>query len=575
MLPRPASARQSVDAPAVPIGVGLDTSRYGHYAAFLDERLQTAAPDLEVIESAAGYAQLRERLADLVGRHGRVHFHVRLDAAGLYADNLLAWLNALALDGATFTISCGDTQRNKNYRVAVYGHQKSDPVEARAGARYALTERPRPDAAVAAELLPLRQVAGRLQAVVRQRTRLVNQLHQLLARTYPELAVLVKDVSTGWVLELLTRFPTARVLAGATAGDLEAIPYLPHGRVADLLAAARDSIGSLAGPVAEDLVRDQVRQVRDCGARQKRLETLLVAAYHDLPADNRLATIPGIGDVTAAVLTAFILDIDRFQTPGRLVNYFGVLPVEASSGVERDGTPRGPKRFRMSPRGNDLVRRYLWMAALSAARYNPACRALYGRVRAKHPDQPSIAIGHVMRKLLHLAFAVWKTGQPFDPNHYPWGKPAGSPCGDESRERVQAAGPGPDEPARSEVTATCDTSLPQAGVAAWLDFAHLKRQLPMGRVLDQLGLTPRLKGPAVQKRCACPIHRGGGRGRTFSVNLESSVYQCFDAKCASHGDVIDLWAAVHHLSLRDAALDLVRTFELEPAPAGGPEKRNG
>jgi hypothetical protein len=79
----------------------------------------------------------------------------------------------------------------------------------------------------------------------------------LLARTYPELAVLVKDISTGWVLELLTRYPTARLLAQAAESDVQAIPYLPHGRVDELLAAARDSIGSLSGAVAEDLVRDQ------------------------------------------------------------------------------------------------------------------------------------------------------------------------------------------------------------------------------------------------------------------------------------------------------------------------------
>src|SRR5215213_3579624 len=343
MLSRSGSARQPT---AMPVGVGIDTSRYGHYAAFLGPDLQAAAADLEVPESAAGYARLRQRFLDLVARFGSVHFHVRLDAAGLYADNLLAWLGALDLAGATVTVSCGDTQRNKNYRVAVYGHQKSDPVEARACARYALTERPTAGPAVAPELVPLRQVAGRLQAVVRQRTRLVNQLHQLLARTYPELAVLVKDLTTGWVLELLTRYPTARGLASATDADLQAIAYLPHDRIAGLLAAARDSVGSLAGPVADDLVRDQVRQVRDAQARQKRLETLLVSAYRDLPADNHLATIPGIGDVTAAVLAAFILDIDRFATPGQLVNYFGVLPVEASSGVDRDGTPRGPRRYR-------------------------------------------------------------------------------------------------------------------------------------------------------------------------------------------------------------------------------------
>ena len=63
------------------------------------------------------------------------------------------------------------------------------------------------------------------------------------------------------------------------------------------------------------------------------------------------------------------------------------------------------------------------MAALSAAQHNPASRTLSARVRAKHPDRPSIAIGHVMRKLLYLAFAVWKSGKPFDPKHYPWEKP--------------------------------------------------------------------------------------------------------------------------------------------------------
>src|SRR6185312_14670038 len=92
---------------------------------------------------------------------------------------------------------------------------------------------------------------------------------------------------------------------------------------------------------------------------------------------------------------------------------------------------------------------------------------------------------------------------------------------------------------------------------------------PMARVLDHLGLTARLKGSGPQRRCACPIHRGDGRSRTFSVNLEANVYQCFDAKCASQGDAIDLWASVNRMSLRDAAIDLMRTFALEPAPTTG------
>src|SRR5262245_60375462 len=574
MLPQPPSA------PPAPrrFGVGIDTSRYGHYAAFLRDDLQPAAKELQFAESAAGYGQLRQRLEQIARRHGSCLFVVRLDAAGQYADNLLHFLHGLSA-ALPLTLSCGDPQRNKNYRAALFGSHKSDPVEARAAARFALTERPSRDTPLPVELRTLRQVAGRLQAVVRQRTRLINQLHHLLALAFPELALLVKDLAGGWVLELVHRYPTAARLAEASADDLAAVPYLPDAQVEPLLEHARSSIASQRGPAVEELIRDQVRQLRDASARQKRLEKLLTDAYRALPTANHLATIPGIGAVTAAVLTAFILDIDRFATPGKLVAYFGALPIEVASGVDRDGKARGPKRFVMGRRGNDLVRRYLWMAALSAIRFNPAVRALYARVVAKHPGHKAVAVGHALRKLLHLVYAVWKTGRPFDPEHYPWQSPGhveGEPGHGAMSGEAQAAGRKPVAPARSAVTAACAANVPdQAGPhqGAFVDFAHLRRQLPLARVLDQLGLTPRLRGTGPQRRGACPIHRGDARGRTFSVNLDEQVFQCFDPKCAAKGDVIDFWSRVKGMSLREAALDLVATFDLEPAPAT--EKRNG
>ena len=563
-------------------GVGIDTSRYGHYAVFLREDLQPAADELAFSESAAGYALLRQRLDRIVQRQGAVHFVVRLDAAGQYADNLLHFLHRLGAPSAdtpppfTLSVSCGDPQRNKNYRAALFGPHKSDPLEARAAARFALAEWPPPTPPLPVELRLLRQVAGRLQAVVRQRTRLINQFHHLLALTFPELALLTRDLAAGWVLELSHRYPTAVLLAQATQNDLDTIAYLPAAQRAPLLEHARSSIGSLNGPAIAELVREQVRQLRDVAARQKRLENLLVAAYRSLPQANHFDSIPGIGAVTAAVLTAFILDLDRFETPGQLVAYFGVLPIEVSSGVDRDGQPRGPKRYVMSRRGNDLVRRYLWMAALSAIRHNPAVRALYARVVAKHPQRKAIAVGHAMRKLLHLVFAIGKSGRPFDRAHYPWGTPAQVEAESVSDTEVsqddQAAGlTHTAEPARPEVTAACADSVAEAPAVdehTAIDFAHLKRQLPLERVLDHLGLTGRLRGSGPQKRCACPIHRGDARGRTFSVNLQETVFQCFEARCGQKGDVIDLWSALRGLSLREAALDLVRTFHLEACPVG-------
>ena len=580
---------------AISIGVGIDTSRYGHYAVFLGDDLQPAAAELKFAESAAGYQLLRQRLEKIIQCHPAVRFLVRLDAAGQYADNLLSFLQRLQttradqhpLGQATFTISTGDPQRNKNYRAALYGPKKSDPIEARAAARYALSEHPAAAPVLSTQLRTLRQVAGRLQAVVRQRTRLINQLHQLMALAFPELALHIKDLAAGWVLELLHRYPTAPLLAAADEDQLAAIPYLPSKHRTLLLQQALSSIASLTDDTSAELIRDQVRQLRDVQARQKRLEKLLIDAYHRLPQANLIDTIKGIGDATAAVLTAFILDIDRFQTPGQLVAYFGALPIEASSGVDRDGQARGPRRYIMSKRGNDLVRGYLWMAALSAVRHNSAVRPLYQRVVAKHPENKSIAIGHAMRKLLHLVFAVWKTGKAFDPDYYPWATPrhiasdatASMDASDITMSmREQAAGLTPDMPARTEVTATRIVSLPETTPLdenTFVDFAHLKSQLPMTRVLDQLGLSTRLRGQGPQRKGPCPIHRGDARGRTFSVNLDEGLFCCFDACCAQKGDVIDLWACVNGMSLRQAAIDLVQTFNLQPAPHKDTEKRHG
>ncbi len=58
----------------------------------------------------------------------------------------------------------------------------------------------------------------------------------------------------------------------------------------------------------------------------------------------------------------------------------------------------------------------LYMATLSAARYNPAIKAFYARLRAA--DKPlKVARCAAARKLLHQARALGSKWQHFDPDH--------------------------------------------------------------------------------------------------------------------------------------------------------------
>jgi transposase len=564
------------------IGVGIDTARYGHRVSFLRPDRKPAAKPLTVMENRAGYQALQERLKQLQEEHPQAHFHVRIDAAGQYAVNLEQFLRGLDLP---MTLSIGEPKRNKDYQKAHFPKRTTDDTESQAMARFAVVEQPDATLSPSAPMVLLREVAGRLQAQVKQTTQVINRLHNLLARVFPELATLTDDISAGWVLRLLDKYPTAQRIAQAHRTTLEKIPHLSGEQAEALHQAAEQSVATLSGDVAEALVRALVTQVRHCQKAEKDFRELLTAAFDDLPSSGHLqvVTIPGIGAATAAVLVAKIVDIERFETPEHLVGYFGIFPEENSSGVDKRGIPLPPGTLHMCPKGNDLVRAYLWNAARSAIRHNPAVRALYRRLKAKG-KRGDVAIGHCMRKLLHLVYAVWKTDRPFDGAHFPWENPGAAPLstttpGDPSAAATpdgndEAVGHKQDMPANEVVTRAEPTVAPVASpvkpatppattTRPKVDYAFLRQQVTMEQVLEHLGLLKELRGRGDQRRGPCPVHSlPGDAKRTFSVHLGKNAFQCFHADCGVKGNVLDLWAAIHRLPLYDAALSLAETFHL-------------
>jgi transposase len=448
-------------------------------------------------------------------------------------------------------------------------------------------------------------ILGRDPAKVKQSTQAINRLHNLLARTFPELANLTEDLTASWVLHLLDKYPTAQRIGQAHLATLQKIPYLAAELAEQLHLVARQSVACLSGDVAEALVRDLVAQVRHTQHAEEQIRALLNDAYAALPASPHLqvVTIPGIGVASAAAIIAQAVAVDRFATPEQFVGYFGVFPEENSSGVDKFGKPVPAGTMRMSPKGNDLVRHYLWNAARSAIVHNPAIGALYRRLKAKG-KRGDVALGHCMRKLLQLVYAVWKTNRPFDEQRFAGETPsaattsmtaAGAPvAGDDptpasgatgspaaanhdlppTASNETAVGHKRDLPAE-EVVTTANTTVapppppvkpaPAANQPARpkIDFAFLRQQVSMEQVLGQLGLLDRLRGRGLQRRGPCPIHgQGGDTQPTFSAHLGKHIFQCFHADCGAQGNVLDLWAAVHQLPLYEAALQLAETFQL-------------
>jgi len=119
-----------------------------------------------------------------------------------------------------------------------------------------------------------------------------------------------------------------------------------------------------------------------------------------------LRSIPGVGSTTAAILVAFIGDINRFATPEKLVAYIGL-----DCRVYQSGTSVHGKGY-ISKRGNGYLRHILFNAAFVARRNNPDLKR-YHEQKMREGKHYFSALCAVERKLVHLIYAVWKRGTPF------------------------------------------------------------------------------------------------------------------------------------------------------------------
>ena len=122
-----------------------------------------------------------------------------------------------------------------------------------------------------------------------------------------------------------------------------------------------------------------------------------------------LKSIPGMGAKTALFLIVVTDGFRKFETAKQLCSYVGITPTIRQSGSSIKG------RSRISKIGNRKLRNLLFLCAFSACKHNKACRELYERIVAKGKSK-KLALIAVANKLLKQAFAIAKSGLPYDEN---------------------------------------------------------------------------------------------------------------------------------------------------------------
>ena len=129
-------------------------------------------------------------------------------------------------------------------------------------------------------------------------------------------------------------------------------------------------------------------------ARLREVEGEIAALLATLPETTALTAQVGVGLVTAAAVLAY-LPAGVLGDPKAAAAYAGLHPRHEQSG-QRD-------RSRLSKQGCPPLRRYLYLAAVTAVRRDPAMAAFHARLRArgKAAKAATCAVAHkILRQLM-------------------------------------------------------------------------------------------------------------------------------------------------------------------------------
>lgn len=181
-----------------------------------------------------------------------------------------------------------------------------------------------------------------------------------------------------------------------------------RGQLVEMLSDEKNRRGAATSDTVRDKIKEHIDWLEDCIAEiDQQLKALLQTSACWRAKDKLLQSVPGIGPVTSFSLIAHLPELGKLDRQ-KISKLAGVAPLNRDSGQQR-GT-------RHIYGGRAQLRRVLYMAALTASRYNPVLKEFYQRLRSNQKSF-KVAITACMRKLLAIInvmmrdSSTWKSPQ--------------------------------------------------------------------------------------------------------------------------------------------------------------------
>jgi len=336
---------------------------------------------------------------------------IALESTGVYHINLLSFLNAKGLH-----IYLINPSLVKRFAQSVsLRNTKTDRIDSIVIAEFIAKNYHNFNRFAPDNRNDIMAIARLRESVSRKVARTKTQMKQYLSLVFPELLNRV-NVFTDFFLTFIELFPSPHYIVNSIDEVRDFFnSHNARGRKIkvtpdEIIKLAENSIGTSSLNYAF-VVKENAKLLRFLNNRLNEITERLLEQVNEVMEDdlNIVASIKGIGDVTAAHFLAEIKDINRFENRKKLAAYAGLDPSVKQSGYMF-------VKGRISKRGSASLRRCIYIMATGLIRCNPQFRRYYLKKREQGMPHRKAMIA-LCNKLVRVLFALLKNHQKFIPDH--------------------------------------------------------------------------------------------------------------------------------------------------------------
>ena len=380
--------------------VGIDISKYKHDFCVISNTGDVIVENSSFENNKKGFQYFLDQLKPYNNSQIRIAF----EATGHYSLNL-----ELFLTNQDYSfMKMNPLVVHQYLKARSLRRTKTDKADSLTIANYLMSIPYKPNSRLLYNIYSLKSLCRSREQLIKERSKFEVLLTNELDKSFPELKSCFKDRISTTLLYILEKYKNTSHIA--LMKDYDSLRCISHGKFtyakfAQLKELAKNSVG-YHDDNTDLLISSYISIINNFNDKIDPIDKQISTIIKEL--NPRMLTIPGLGEISSAIIISEYGDITNFSSPNKMLAFAGLEPSIIESGTLQSNG-------KMVKHGSGHLRYAIMNIAMTILRYSPTFYDYYLKKRSEGKCH-RVALSHVCKKLIRVIYSLEKYNKNFDPS---------------------------------------------------------------------------------------------------------------------------------------------------------------